>query len=60
METNPETTPEESSGTGHPQITTELSRNLNLLHITMMGVGTMIGAGVFLGVCGALGTSINK
>jgi len=34
----------------HPKATTELSRNLTLLHITMMGVGMMIGAGVFLGV----------
>jgi len=50
METRPETRPEESLGTGHPSIATELSRNLNLLHITMMGVGMMIGAGVFLGV----------
>ena len=33
-----------------PQITTELSRELSLLHITMMGVGMMIGAGVFLGI----------
>jgi amino acid permease len=32
----------------HPEIATELSRNLNLLHITMMGVGMMIGAGVLL------------
>ena len=37
-----------------PQITTELSRNLTLLHITMMGVGMMIGAGVFLGVGNAV------
>ena len=35
---------------GHSGITTEFSRSLNLLHITMMGVGMMIGAGVFLGV----------
>jgi amino acid transporter/nucleotide-binding universal stress UspA family protein len=38
----------------HPKITTELSRNLSLLHITMMGVGMMIGAGVFLGVGNAI------
>ena len=46
MATNPEPSPEIE----HPKITAELSRNLNLLHITMMGVGMMIGAGVFLGV----------
>ena len=39
---------------GHSGITTEFSRNLNLLHITMMGVGMMIGAGVFLGVGNAV------
>ncbi len=38
----------------HPKITTEFSRNLTLLHITMMGVGMMIGAGVFLGVGNAI------
>ncbi|MEE8398607.1 MAG: hypothetical protein V3S89_06355 [Desulfobacterales bacterium] len=35
---------------GQHQISTEFSRNLSLLQITMMGVGIMIGAGVFLGV----------
>ncbi|MCJ7684163.1 MAG: APC family permease, partial [Desulfobacteraceae bacterium] len=55
METTPETNPETSSETEYPPITTELSRNLNLLHITMMGVGMMIGAGVFLGVGSAVG-----
>ncbi len=35
-------------------ITTELSRELNLFHITMMGVGMMIGAGVFLGIGNAI------
>jgi len=30
-------------------IKSELSRELNLFHITMMGLGMMIGAGVFLG-----------
>jgi len=38
----------------HPEISTEFSRNLSLLHITMMGVGMMIGAGVFLGVGNAI------
>lgn len=38
----------------HPQIESELSRDLSLFHITMMGLGMMIGAGVFLGI----GTSI--
>ena len=28
----------------------ELSRDLNLFHITMMGLGMMIGAGVFIGI----------
>ena len=36
------------------QITTELSRELSLFHITMMGVGMMIGAGVFLGIGNAI------
>ena len=31
-------------------VSAELSRDLNLFHITMMGLGMMIGAGVFLGV----------
>jgi APA family basic amino acid/polyamine antiporter len=39
----------------HPEITTELSRNLTLLHVTMMGVGMMIGAGVFIGVGNSIG-----
>jgi len=38
----------------HPQIESELSRDLSLFHVTMMGLGMMIGAGVFLGI----GTSI--
>ena len=50
MATNPERDPEDPSGAEHPKIATELSRNLTLLQITMMGVGMMIGAGVFLGV----------
>jgi amino acid transporter/nucleotide-binding universal stress UspA family protein len=54
MKTNQETNPDTGSGTGHPEIATELSRNLTLLHITMMGVGMMIGAGVFLGVGNAV------
>ena len=35
---------------GHHHFSTELSRELTLFHVTMMGVGMMIGAGVFLGV----------
>ena len=31
-------------------IKTELSRELNLFHLTMLGLGMMIGAGVFLGI----------
>jgi len=37
-----------------PHLKSELSRDLTLMHVTMMGVGMMIGAGVFLGI----GTSI--
>ncbi len=33
-----------------PEVSAELSRELNLFHITMMGLGMMIGAGVFLGI----------
>jgi amino acid transporter/nucleotide-binding universal stress UspA family protein len=50
MANEPEAPPE----SGRPRITTELTRNLTLLHITMMGVGMMIGAGVFLGVGNAI------
>jgi amino acid transporter len=32
------------------QVSSELSRELTLFHITMMGLGMMIGAGVFLGI----------
>jgi len=32
------------------EYTTELSRELSLFQITMMGLGMMIGAGVFLGI----------
>ncbi len=35
-------------------ISSELSRELNLFHVTMMGVGMMIGAGVFLGIGNAI------
>jgi APA family basic amino acid/polyamine antiporter len=37
-----------------PTVTTELSRDLNLFHLTMMGLGMMIGAGVFLGIGNAI------
>ena len=37
-----------------PAVTTELSRDLNLFHLTMMGLGMMIGAGVFLGIGNAV------
>ena len=36
--------------TAKPPVATELSRELSLFQITMMGLGMMIGAGVFLGV----------
>jgi APA family basic amino acid/polyamine antiporter len=48
------TEPEAESKTEHHKISTEFSRNLTLLQITMMGVGMMIGAGVFLGVGNAV------
>jgi len=35
-------------------VTSELSRELSLFHITMMGLGMMIGAGVFLGIGNAI------
>ena len=37
-----------------PIVTTELSRDLSLFHLTMMGLGMMIGAGVFLGIGNAI------
>lgn len=37
-----------------PLIQSELSRELTLFHITMMGLGMMIGAGVFLGIGNAI------
>ncbi|MFW6137452.1 MAG: APC family permease, partial [Candidatus Aminicenantaceae bacterium] len=40
----------------HSFISSELSRDLNLFHITMMGLGMMIGAGVFLGI----GNAVNE
>jgi len=39
---------------GKEPVSSELSRELNLFHITMMGLGMMIGAGVFLGVGNAI------
>jgi basic amino acid/polyamine antiporter, APA family len=41
----------------HSIISTELSRDLKLFHITMMGLGMMIGAGVFLGIGNAVGAA---
>lgn len=37
-----------------PQVSSELSRELPLFHIIMMGLGMMIGAGVFLGIGNAI------
>ena len=37
-----------------PKVTAELSRDLNLFHLSMMGLGMMIGAGVFLGIGNAI------
>lgn len=42
-----------SASTG---IHSELSRDLTLFHITMMGLGMMIGAGVFVGIGLCMGT----
>jgi amino acid transporter/nucleotide-binding universal stress UspA family protein len=42
-----------SHGT-EPNVSSELSRELSLFHIVMMGLGMMIGAGVFLGVGNAI------
>ncbi|MFC1462547.1 amino acid permease [Verrucomicrobiota bacterium] len=39
---------------GKPELSSELSRDLSLFHITMMGLGMMIGAGVFLGIGNAV------
>ena len=33
-----------------PEVHAELSRDLNLFHVTSMGLGMMIGAGVFIGI----------
>ena len=38
----------------NPPISSELSRELSLFQITMMGLGMMIGAGVFLGIGNAI------
>ena len=38
-----------------PHVSAELSRELSLFHITMMGLGMMIGAGVFLGTGKSIG-----
>ena len=38
-----------------PEVHSELSRDLNLFHVTMMGLGMMIGAGVFLGIGSCIG-----
>ncbi len=41
-------------GKNKVHIPSELSRELSLFHITMMGLGMMIGAGVFLGIGNAI------
>ncbi len=43
-----------------PKIAKTLSRDLSLLHITMMGVGMMIGAGVFLDIHKYKGINIRQ
>jgi hypothetical protein len=39
------------------QIKSELSRELSLFHITMIGIGTMIGAGVFVSTGNGIGVA---
>jgi amino acid permease len=54
---NPGERPAEPAGAStreQPSLTTELSRDLNLFHLPMMGVGMMIGAGVFVGIGNAM------
>ncbi len=41
--------------TTRSEVHSELSRDLNLFHVTMMGLGMMIGAGVFLGIGSCIG-----
>jgi L-asparagine transporter-like permease len=36
--------------TNKSSVSSELSRDLTLFHIVMMGLGMMIGAGVFVGI----------
>ncbi len=43
-----------NQSTEGPVVHAELSRDLSLFHITMMGLGMMIGAGVFLGIGNSL------
>jgi len=47
-----------SNGVANPStgVHSELSRDLTLFHITMMGLGMMIGAGVFVGIGLCMGT----
>lgn len=40
---------------GRPDVSSELSRDLSLFQVTMMGLGMMIGAGVFLGTGKSIG-----
>jgi amino acid transporter len=41
---------DQSPAAGSPAVVGELSRDLRLFHIIMMGLGMMIGAGVFVGI----------
>lgn len=43
--------------TDRPVVHAELSRDLKLFHITMMGMGMMIGAGVFVGIGLCMGSA---
>ena len=40
---------------GKQPVASEFARELNLFHLTMMGLGMMIGAGVFIGIGITLG-----
>ena len=44
-----------SKDKGGSVVTPELSRELSLFHLTMMGLGMMIGAGVFVGMGRSIG-----
>jgi len=48
--------PSDVEGTEGSQVTAELNRELTLFHITIIGVGTIPGDGVFVGTAITIGT----